>query len=61
VYAGTQQQVVTRDRPATQLARIRFASGTSPPPLNTTVDVRMHYSAFSARIAEVLIRVFGLY
>jgi len=53
--------VVTRDRPATRLARIRFAPGASPPPLNTTVDVRMHYSAFSARIAEVLIRVFGLY
>jgi multidrug resistance efflux pump len=60
VYAGT-QQALTRDRPATQLARIRFDPGTSPPPLNTTVDVRMHYSEYSACIAEALIRVFGLY
>jgi multidrug resistance efflux pump len=61
VYAGTQQQLLARDRPATQIARIRFDPGTSPPPLNTTVDVRMHYSDFSARVADVLIRVFGLY
>jgi len=62
VYAGTQQQqLLTRDRPATQIARIRFDPGNSPPPLNSTVDVRMHYSEFSARVADVLIRVFGLY
>jgi HlyD family secretion protein len=60
VYTGT-QQVLTRDRPATQIARIRFDPGTSPPPLNSTVDIRMHYSEFSARVADVLIRVFGLY
>ena len=60
VYAGT-QQLLARDRPATQIARIRFNLGTSPPPLNTTVDVRMHYSNLSARVANVLIRVFGLY
>jgi len=61
VYAGRQQQLLTRDRPATQIARIRFDPGNSPPPLNSTVDVRMHYSEFSARVADVLIHVFGLY
>src|SRR6266567_7069870 len=40
VYAGT-QQTLTRDRPATQIARIRFDPDASPPPLNSTVDVRM--------------------
>jgi HlyD family secretion protein len=60
VYAGA-QQALTRDRPATQIARIRFDPGTSPPPLNSTVYVRMHYSQFSARVADALIRVFGLY
>jgi multidrug resistance efflux pump len=33
VYAGTQQQLLTRDRPATQIARIRFEPGAVPPPL----------------------------
>jgi multidrug resistance efflux pump len=60
VYAGT-QQALTRDRPATQIARIRFDPDASPPPLNSTVDVRMHYTEFSARVADVLIRLFGLY
>jgi multidrug resistance efflux pump len=58
VYAGTQQ---LRDRPATQIARIRFNPNTSPPPLNSTVDVRMHYTDVSARIANALIRLFGFY
>src|SRR5271166_4761700 len=57
VYAGT-QQLLTRDRPATQIARIRFDPGTSPPPLNSTVDVRMHYTYLSARVANVLVRLF---
>lgn len=60
VYTGT-QQVFASYRTATQIARVRFDPGTSPPPLNSTVDVRMHYSKFSARVADVLIRVFGLY
>ena len=47
VYAGT-QQLLTGNRPATQIARIRFDADASPPPLNSTVDVRMHYSEFSA-------------
>jgi HlyD family secretion protein len=61
VYAGTQQQLLVRGRPATQIARIRFDPDASPPPLNTTVDVRMHYTAFSAHITGVLLRLFGLY
>jgi HlyD family secretion protein len=60
VYGGA-QQVLTRDRPATQIARISFDPGTSPPPLQSSVHVRMHYSEFSARVADVLIRVFGLH
>jgi multidrug resistance efflux pump len=60
VYAGTQQQLLTRDRPATQIARVRFHKDASPPPLNTTVDVRMHYSEFSARMADVLVNLFRL-
>ena len=62
VFTGQQQQqLVARDRPATQIARIRFDADASPPPLNTTVDVRMHYSAFSARVSGVLVWLFGLY
>jgi HlyD family secretion protein len=61
VYAGMQQQLMARARPATQMARIRFDPGAAPPPLNTTVDVRMHYSRFSARVAGVLVWLFGLY
>jgi multidrug resistance efflux pump len=60
VYAGT-QQLLTGNRPATQIARIRFDAAALPPPLNSTVDVRMHYSDFSARVANVLVRLFGLY
>jgi HlyD family secretion protein len=62
VYAGTQQQqLLARDRPATQMARIRFDKDASPPPLNTTVDVRMHYTRFSAYISSVLLSLVGLY
>jgi hypothetical protein len=39
VYAGT-QQLLTGNRPATQIACIRFDADGLPPPLNTTVDVR---------------------
>jgi multidrug resistance efflux pump len=59
VYAGT-QQVLTRDRPATQMARIRFDPGASPPALNSTVYVHMHYTDVSARAAEAFVRLFGL-
>jgi multidrug resistance efflux pump len=60
VFAGA-QQVLTRDRPATQIARIRFDPDASPPPLNSTVYVHMHYTGLSARVADWLIRVFGQY
>jgi HlyD family secretion protein len=60
VYAGA-QQLVGRDRPATQIARVRFDPGEVPPPLNSSVYVHMHYTNLSARIANWLVRVFGLY
>ena len=60
VYAGT-QQLLTGNRPATQIARIRFDADAFRPPLNSTVDVRMHYSDFSARVANVLVHLFGLF
>ena len=60
VYAGT-QQLLTRDRPATQIARIRFDSDALPPPLNSTVYVHMHYTDLSARVANGLVRLFGVY
>jgi len=60
VYAGS-QQLLARDRPATQIARIRFDPDASPPPLNSSVDVRMHYTELSARVANALVRLFGPY
>jgi multidrug resistance efflux pump len=60
VYQGTRQPL-TRDRPATQIARVRFNQGASPPPLNTTVYVNMHYNGLTGRLAEWLSRLFGLY
>jgi HlyD family secretion protein len=61
VYRGTQQPL-GRDRPATQIARIRFDRSTSLPPLNATVTVRMHYSALLGRVSEWLAgRVFGFH
>src|SRR5215472_13659554 len=60
VYGGT-QPLLTRDRPATQIARIRFDPDASLPPLNSTVYVHMHYTRLSARIAEGLVWLFGLY
>jgi HlyD family secretion protein len=53
VYAGT-QQLLARDRPATQIARIRISPDASPPPLNSTVDVHMYYTGLSARVADWL-------
>jgi len=60
VYAGA-QQLLARDRPATQMARIRFEPGASPPPLNSTVAIHMHYTDLSARIAKALVRLFRFY
>jgi HlyD family secretion protein len=59
VYAGT-QQLVARDRPATQIARIRFDPDAVAPPLNSTVDVHMYYTDLSARLANALVRLVGL-
>jgi len=60
VFAGSQAQVALRDRPATQIARVRFDPGASSPALNSTVNVHMHYTKLSAWIAEGLISLFGL-
>jgi multidrug resistance efflux pump len=62
VFAGTQQQqLLARDRPATQMARIHFDPDGSPPPLNTTVNVRMHYTRFSVGVTGVLLSLVGLF
>src|SRR5262249_471165 len=50
-----------RDNAFARRGRIGFDPDASPPPLNTTVDVRMHYTAFSAHVTGVLLRMFGLY
>ena len=60
VYAGT-QPLLARDRPATQIARIRFDPDALPPALNSTVYVHMHYTGLSARVADGLVRLFGLH
>jgi HlyD family secretion protein len=52
--------VLMRDRPATQLARIRFHPDAVPPALNSTVFVHMHYTDLSSSVASGLIRFFGL-
>ena len=60
VYAGTQQlQLLARDRPATQIARIRFDPDATPPPLNSTVDVQMYYIGLFGRIADRVIHFSG--
>lgn len=58
VYAGTAP--LSGGRTATQIARIRFDPGTQPPALNSTVYVHMHYTAFTAYIGDMLVRLFGL-
>ena len=58
VYGGTAQRV-GRDRPATQIARVRFTAEAVPPPLNSTVYVRMFYSDIALRTATALARLFG--
>jgi HlyD family secretion protein len=52
---------LARDRPATQIARIRFDADVSPPPLNSTVEVQMYYTALAARIGDWVIRILGPY
>ena len=60
VYAGTQQPL-TRNRTATQIARIRFGPDALRPPLNSSVYVHMHYTDLSARVADGVVRLFGLH
>ncbi|KQO90822.1 MAG: HlyD family secretion protein [Methylobacteriaceae bacterium] len=57
---GSSQQLTLRDRPATQIARIRFTSEASTPALNSTVCVHMHYSKISTDISRSLIKICGL-
>jgi multidrug resistance efflux pump len=59
VYATTQRPLAT-DRPSTQIARIRLDPQALSPPLNSTVNVHMHYTSLSLRIANGLVRLFGL-
>jgi multidrug resistance efflux pump len=59
VYA--KQPTLTGDRAATQIARVRFSPGESPPPLSSTVDVRMYYSDFVSRAAARLVKLVGLH
>ena len=59
VYAGT-HPLSGQVRTATQIARIRFDPGAQPPALNSTVYVHMHYTRFTARMADILIWLFGL-
>ena len=60
VYAA-KQQLFARDRPATQIARIRFAPEVVPPPLNSTVYIHMFYTDVTYRAATALVRLLGLH
>jgi multidrug resistance efflux pump len=59
VYAA-KQQLFARDRPSTQIARIRFNPEVAPPPLNSTVYVHMFYTDVTYRAATALVRLLGL-
>jgi multidrug resistance efflux pump len=59
VYAGT-VPLFGRDRPATQIARIRFDAPALAPALNSTVYVHMFYTRLGALVAGGVIRLFGL-
>jgi HlyD family secretion protein len=62
VFSGLQQgQLMAQDRPATQVARIRFDPDVSPPPLRSTVDVQMYYTRFAQRIGDWVSRMLGPY
>jgi multidrug resistance efflux pump len=56
---GASQPTIGDPREATQIARIRFAAGTTPPAFNTTVQVRMYYTRFMAQLATFFVEVFG--
>lgn len=59
VYAGA-SQLALRDRQASQIARIRFDSDTSPPALKSTVWIRMYYTELTASIANRLVTILRL-
>jgi multidrug efflux pump subunit AcrA (membrane-fusion protein) len=59
VYPGA-GSLPARERTASQIARIRFSPGAHPPALNSAVDVHMHYTQLGARIASMLVGLFGL-
>ncbi|OSI23017.1 HlyD family secretion protein [Bradyrhizobium canariense] len=59
VYPGAGSSAA-RERTASQIARIQFSPGAHPPALNSAVDVHMHYTQLSARIASMLVKLFGL-
>lgn len=58
VFAGS-QQVAVRERPATQIARIRFDPKAAAPALNATVRVHMHYFKLTARLADMVLSLLG--
>jgi hypothetical protein len=60
VYVG-KQLTFTRDRAASQIARVHFSAGQVPPAMNSTVYVRMYYSDFASRTTAALVRMIGLY
>jgi multidrug resistance efflux pump len=60
VYAA-KQPTLTRDRAATQIARVRFDAGEVAPALSSTVHVRMYYSDFVSRAAARLVRLVGFH
>jgi multidrug resistance efflux pump len=60
VYAGAQPAFAS-DRQNRQIARIRFNPGVTPPPLNATVHVHMHYTHLAARTAAALVDLLGLH
>ena len=60
VFAGT-RQLMTRERAATQIARIRLDKNASPPALETTVYVHMHYTNLTVRFMDWLVRLLGWY
>jgi multidrug efflux pump subunit AcrA (membrane-fusion protein) len=59
VYAA-KYAPLARDRPATQIARIRFNPGALPPALSSTVYVHMFYTDMAGRAATWLIGLLGL-
>lgn len=58
VYAGNRQPLA-HDRSATQLGRLRFTPGAVPPPLNSTVQVRMYYTEVASRFSAALAHLLG--